>query len=140
MNINIIYQTKTGHTEKLAKALGDVLNVEPINICEPHILNETDLLFVGTGIYGGKPDEALLDYLYNLPNNKIKGAAIFSSSASKSDNTELIVNILRQKGIEVLNKRFHCSGQFLIFKWGHPDKADIKNIKEFARMVLNFIA
>ncbi len=140
MEISIIYKTKLGHTEKLAKALGDVLNVEPINISEPHVLNHTDLLFVGTGIYGGKPDVALLDYLYNLPNNKIKGAAIFSSSVSKSENTELIVNILRHKGIEVLNKQFHCSGQFLIFKWGHPDNNDIKNIKEFGRLVLDSIA
>ncbi len=140
MKINIIYNSKTGHTYKLAKALGEVLGIEPIDICEPHVLNETDLLFVGTGIYSGKPSQELLTYLNNLPNNQIKGAAIFSSSATKVDRTELVVNVLRQKGIEVLNTRFHCYGQFLFFKWGHPNAEDLKKIKEFAKLVLDSIA
>ena len=32
MNINLIYKTRTGHTEQLAKAMSSVLNIEPIDI------------------------------------------------------------------------------------------------------------
>lgn len=140
MNINLIYKTRTGHTEQLAKAMSSVLNIEPIDIDHPHILGDTDLLIVGTGIYGGRPDQSLLDYLDNLPSNKIKGAAIFSSSASNKDQTELIVNILKQKNIEVLKTRFSCKGQFLIFGWGHPDLNDLRKAREFAQFILDSIA
>ena len=140
MIINLIYTSKTGHTEQIAKAMASVLNVDPIDISQPHVLNKTDLLFVGTGIYGGKPDRALLDYLDNLPANQIKGAAIFSSSVTNKDQTELVVNVLRQKSIEVLGTRFTCRGQFLLFGWGHPDLSDLRKAKEFAQMVLDSIA
>ncbi|NLC97416.1 MAG: hypothetical protein GX675_07630 [Erysipelotrichaceae bacterium] len=140
MDINLIYKSRTGHTKQIAKAMSSVFNIEPIDISEPHVLGHTDLLIVGTGIYGGRPDESLLEYLNNLPANQIKGAAIFSSSISNKDQTELIVNILKSKNIEVLNKRFSCKGQFLLFGWGHPDLNDLKKAKEFAALILDSIA
>ncbi len=140
MDINLIYKSRTGHTEQLAKAISSVFNIDPIDIDHPHILGNTDLLIVGTGIYGGKPDQSLLDYLDNLPSNKIKGAAIFSSSISNKDQTELIVNILKQKNIEILKTRFSCKGQFLLFGWGHPDLNDIRGAKDFAQLILDSIA
>ena len=92
MNTNIIYISNSGNTKKLAEAIGEAINIEPIDITKEHILPDTDLLFVGTGIYGGKPNEKMINYIDNLPANKIKGAVIFGTSASGKDNSQLLVN------------------------------------------------
>ncbi|MCF0109935.1 MAG: hypothetical protein HUJ57_07725 [Erysipelotrichaceae bacterium] len=139
MNIQIIYKTRTGHTRTLANAIGDVVGITPIDITEPHNLGEVDLLIVGTGIYNGKPDQALLNYLDNLPANRIPGAAIFSSSASGEDMTELIVNMLRSKGIEVYSKHFVCKGQRFWQARKHPNDRDIRKIQDFARKLIGAI-
>ena len=135
--VNVIYHTRSRHTEKIAEAIAREAGIEAINISEPHTLPETDLLFIGTGIYAGKPDDLLIDYLDQLPVNRIRGAAIFSTSAAGSDKTELIVNMLTHKGIAIYPERFTCRGKFLFLAKGHPDEEDCRNAASFARKVLN---
>lgn len=139
MKINVIYKTKTGKSEVLANIVAKMLNVKAIDINRPHTLEETDLLFIGAGVYGGKVDNALLDYIDNLPSNKIKGAAIFTTSFSGNDHSELLVNILKQKGIQVFPLRFSCKKRVFIFNLKSPDEVDKKNLENFVSKVLNSI-
>ena len=44
------YYTKTGNTERLAKAIADVLGVEALPISSP-ITEKTDILFLGNSYY-----------------------------------------------------------------------------------------
>ena len=136
-SVSVIYQTRSHHTETVAKAIADEIGTEPIDISVPHTLPETDLLFIGMGIYGGKPDYPLLDYLDQLPVNRIKGAALFSTCASGNDRTELAARLLEHKGITVYPRRFICRGRFLVFAKGHPDDEDCENAAAFARTVMN---
>lgn len=135
--VNVIYHTRNHHTETVADAIAAEAGCQAIDIRVPHTLPETDLLFIGTGIYAGKPDDSLLDYLDQLPVNKISGAALFSTSASGSDKTELIVNMLKHKGIEVYPEHFTCRGKFLFLAAGHPDENDCRSAAAFARRVIN---
>lgn len=136
MSVKVIYYSRKGHTKLIADAIGEVCGVEAINIAEPHSLGETDLLFVGMGVYAGKADQSLLDYLDNLPANMIKGAAVFSTSASTRDRCEMVVNILEHKGITVYPKHLCLKGQFLFFNLKHPDENDILKAQAFAQEVL----
>ena len=78
-SVNLIYHSRNHHTEIIAEAIAEAITCEAIDISRPHTLPETDLLFIGTGINGAKPDDAVIDYLDQLPVNKILGAAVFST-------------------------------------------------------------
>lgn len=136
MTTSVVYVSKAGHTEKLAKAIAEECGVTAINLSEPHILDDPDCLFIGAGVYGGKINQSLFDYICQLPANKIKCAAIFSSSVTKKDHTEYLINNLRSKGIEVYPERFTCYGSLGIFKRNRPNKEDIEAVRAFARRVM----
>ena len=136
MNVRVIYRSRKGHTETIANEIAKHCETEALDITVPHTLGDTDLLFIGTGIYNGKPDELLMDYLDQLPVNKIRGAAIFCTAGKGVDGTGLMVSILEHKGITVYRQRFCCRGRWLWRSKGHPDEEDIKNAGEFADRVL----
>jgi flavodoxin len=135
-SVNLIYQSRNHHTEIIAKAIAEAVSCEAIDISQPHTLPETDLLFIGTGINGAKPDDAFIDYLDQLPVNKILGAAVFSTSPDGIDRTELIVNMLKHKGIEVYPEHFACKGKFQLFSSNHPDEQDCRDAAAFGARVL----
>lgn len=136
MSVNVIYHGKLPHIKKIADAIAKKCEVEAIDITEVHQFPETDLLFIGVGIYRGKPDDLLMDYLDQLPANKIKGAALFSVSKSGNDHMSLIVNLLEHKGIVVYPEHFTCTRQHFIFAKGHPNARDIRKALLFTDRVL----
>lgn len=136
MKTEVVYFTRTKHTEKMANAVAEVCGTKAINITEQHSLYDVDCLFIGTGIYGGKPSPELFRYIDDLPVNKIKYAVIFSSNFSRKDQTELLVNNLRAKGIEVYSKRFVTTGSFLFFKRKRPNERDLEALRAFTNKAL----
>lgn len=136
MAVSVIYHSRLPHIQKVADAIAKKCNVEAIDISEAHQFPETDLLFLGIGIYKGKPDDALMDYLDQLPMNKIKGAALFSVSKSGNDHLEMVVNLLEHKGIVVYPEHFTCRRQHFIFAKGHPDARDVRRALRFTDRVL----
>ncbi|SJZ67108.1 flavodoxin domain-containing protein [Anaerorhabdus furcosa] len=131
MKTEVVYFTRTKHTEKMARVVADVCGVEAINITEQHRLFDVDCLFIGTGIYGGKPSAELFRYIDDLPVNQIKHAVIFSSNFTKKDQTELLINNLRAKGIEVYPRRFVTTGSFLFLKRKRPNEKDLVALRRF---------
>ena len=135
--INVIYQSRGGNTQKVAEAIAEICGVEPVNILEPSNIAQSDLLFVGMGIYAGKPDNAILDYLDQLPVNSIKGAALFSTSATGTDHMALIVNLLEHKGITVYPRHLLLKGKFLWLNKGKPGEEELELARDFAEEVLD---
>ncbi len=131
MNINIVYATMTKHSKKLAEAIGTELNIKTQNVKENVMLENTDLLFVVGGIYGGKSLPVLLDYVKTLDSQKIRKVALITSNCSKKQGQDDVRNILKDKGIEVIDE-FICYGGFLFFKMGHPNKEEIQQAVDFA--------
>ncbi len=135
--INVLYQSRSGNTRKAAEAIADVCGVEAVNINEPNNISGSDLLFVGMGIYAGKPDSFLLDYLDQLPANTIKGAALFSTSAQGKDQMQLAVNLLEHKGIQIYPRHLLLKGRFLFFNKGKPGEEELRAAREFAGEVIS---
>ena len=135
--VNVIYQSRGGNTQKIAEAIAEECGVEAVDIHEPNNIFGTDLLFVGMGVYAGKPDSSMLDYLDQLPVNAIKGAAVFSTSATGADHMALAVNLLEHKGIAVYPRHLLLKGRFLFLNKGKPGPEEIETAKDFAYEVLN---
>ncbi|MCI5773576.1 MAG: hypothetical protein MR210_03335 [Erysipelotrichaceae bacterium] len=131
MQIGIIYASQSGSTKKLADALGEALNIQPIDIAKPHVLGQCDLLFVGCGTYDDVPSDLMINYINNIPANTIKGAVIFMTHTSGRDNTRLLVNSLTSKGIEVFEKHYICPCKRWFFQGKRPNEHDIQRIKKF---------
>ena len=136
-NIKVIYQSRSGHTEAVAKEIAAECGTTAISINEPNMLGPADLLFIGMGVYAGHPDSSLMDYLDQLPVNAIKGAALFSTSATGNDHLALVVNLLEHKGIAVYPRHLLVKGRFLLMNKGKPGKEELEAARDFAAEVLD---
>jgi flavorubredoxin len=61
MKALIVYDTKFGHTEKIAQAIGDALGgkVLPVEEGNPAELQEFSLVILGSSTHGGFPTEGI---------------------------------------------------------------------------------
>lgn len=128
---SIVYATKTGHSKKIAEAIGKALNIQAVNVLARPVLGDMDLLFIVGGIYGGESLPELLEFVKSLDVNRIKRAALVTSCASKKQGQDSIRKLLQGKGIEVLGEMI-CQGSFLFIGFGHPNKKDIQEAVDFA--------
>lgn len=132
MKTMIIYASKTGHTKKIANAMAEQLGVTSKNIREKPVIENVDLLFIGSGVYGGKASPDLIQFISTLNSTNIKNVVLFSTCTSGKDNMKDLKDMLVSKGIHVMDKSFVCKGQFLLFSRKHPDDMDLQNAKRFA--------
>ena len=134
------------NTIKVANAIAKVLNAEikNPNDIKPEILKEYDLVGFGSGIYGEKHHESLLDLADTLPQVTNKKAFIFSTSAIMGKNKVakdhlILREKLQSKGYIVVDE-FACKGfntnSFMKYlggmNKGRPNAEDLKNAEEFA--------
>lgn len=112
MKIAIIYQSLTGNTELIAKAIQTVLKDEVIYFGKPKENIEADLYFVGSWTDKGTCCEAIADFLKTLENKKIAyfGTAGFGGSA---EYYQLIGNraLCHVDDSNVVENSFFCQGK-----------------------------
>lgn len=132
MNIAVLYATRTGHSTALAQAIADALGVTSQNAAEKPALGEVDLLLVVSGIYAGKTDARLMDYVRALPSGQVKRAALLTSSMGRKQPDKLR-QALTDRGITVQPEEYTCMGSFLFFGKGHPNQEEIAGAVQFAR-------
>ena len=130
----IRYYTRLGNTEKLAKAIGEELDIQAKDIKNP-VEEECDLLFLGGAMYFGDAHKQLKQFIDNLSKDKIKKIAIFSTSGGTTDPENKIKDILVEKGFNVCEETFSCPSQFFAKNKNRPNDEDLANIKEFAKRV-----
>lgn len=150
MKTLIIYSSKHhDNTKKIGDAIAEVLNADVINakekdISDESILKDYDLIGFGSGIYFGKFDKKILEFIDGLPIHQNKKAFIFSTnSRGEASYNELLTDVLKVKGFEVLGN-FACKGfnNFGPFKLiggvakGRPNDDDIKDAKTFAENLI----
>lgn len=139
MNIHIIYATMTQHTKKLADYLADSLNVKAQDVKGNPNLANTDVLFVGTGIYGGKISPDLENYIKTIKIGDVKKAVIFLNSCGGKDESQGLRVLLEEKKIKVYNRTFVCKGKWLFFNRKHPNDQDCNDLVNFSKQALSEI-
>jgi flavodoxin len=143
----ILYSFHHMNTEKIAKVFAKVLDAQiktPQQV-DPKELVEYDLVGFGSGIYGAKHHELLLDLADKLPQASNKKAFIFSTSAimgkeKVAEDHSHLRKKLQSKGYIIVDE-FACKGfntnSFLKYfggmNKGRPNAEDLKHAEEFAQ-------
>ncbi|MCD8371725.1 MAG: flavodoxin [Clostridia bacterium] len=141
----IVKSKHLGNTMQIAEAMAEMapLSVADMDDLKYYNISEYDAVGFGSGIYFGKHDKDLLEYVKkaaNLP----EYAFVFSTSGTGNvkDNKTLI-KLLEEKNIKVLGS-FCCKAldQFFIFKLGgginkgRPDEKDFDAAQAFIQDVV----
>jgi len=128
--IRIVFATRTGHSKKLAEAIGRALNIRAESVASKPDIKDVDLLFIVGGIYGGNSMLELLSLVDRLGGG-VGSVALVTSCASKKQRQEAVRKRLEQKGIPVVDEMV-CRGSFLFLGIGHPNDADLAEAERFA--------
>lgn len=143
----IIYASvHKGNTEKVAKAMAEAIRADLVKVGEADSLKlaDYDLIGFGSGIYGGRPDAAMMGFIEKLPGGIRKKAFVFMTCGfEKSRENGMMQQELTKKGFEVIG-RFACRGftDYGLLKIiggiskGRPTERDLLDAKNF---VLRFI-
>lgn len=137
----VLYYSKSGNTKKIADAIAEELGVLKSEQIPPAYPPENvQLLFLGTGVYAGKPDPKMIEFVRTLNTNRVKNAVVFGTNGGQDTAIEAVKALLKEKDINVIDETFSCKGKFfLFFNRKRPDSNDIKSAKEFARRVYNSV-
>jgi flavodoxin len=144
----IIYSSKSGNTKKIADSIANQISCNAIRITsdspQPTVdLAGYDLIFVGTGLFAGTPNEDLAQYLRNLNLKTAKLFALFITwgGAPRTDKLALtrLRTLLESKGQKVLEDHFACYGGWkgILMKRGHPKPEEIKAAGEWAKKLVD---
>ena len=80
MRTLIIYDTIHGNTSNIAKAIGKAI-IGEVSVRHTNEVNATeakgfDLLIVGSPTHGGRPTEAVQDFIENVPESALQDANV----------------------------------------------------------------
>ncbi len=137
MRIAVVYASKTGHSKKIAGAVADTLGVPCADIRDKAAVGNTDLLFIAGGLYGGQSLPEMLAFADGLEPGSIKQAVLLTSCATKTARQETLRQHLEARGIPVAGEEFLCQGAFLLFGFGHPNRADLAAAAAFASRIVD---
>ena len=143
----ILFSYHHKNTEKIAKVFAKALDAQirtPQQV-SPEELQDYSLVGFGSGIYGEKHHELLLELADTVPQVTNKKAFIFSTSAIMGETKvakdhSLLREKLQSKGYTIVEE-FACKGyntnSFLKYfggmNKGRPNAEDLKNAEEFAQ-------
>ena len=100
-----------------------------------------DLIGFGSGIYYGKANKELIEFIDSLPHVKKRNAFVFTTSGKENPKyTDAIAEILSKHGFEVVGK-FSCKafdvwGPLKLIggiNKGRPNSEDLKNAEIFIK-------
>jgi flavodoxin len=111
MKACVLYFSLTGNTKRFAEAISKSLNIPIFDmaISDPLIVNDYELIILGTPVHGLSPAKPVLNFIEKLPKANEKQAIIFTTYAIRKGkaNKKLRKNLedLGYKTILSLSKR-----------------------------------
>ncbi len=136
MNIKIAYLSKTGHSKKIAQAIGRELEIEPLNIEDNPTIFGSDLLIIVGGVYYGDCDPAMAEFGAKIKPVNAQKVILITSCSSKKDTMSKLIATLKNNYIEILGD-YIVPGAFLLVNFGHPNKDDINKAVSYARKTVD---
>ena len=141
--MRVIYQSKNGKTRKLAEAIAEAAGHIECNDLEHGYdvskIAEGELIFLGSGVYGGKSGDKVITFVRELKKSKKKvRLALFGSSNGKGKAVKALRKITTKNGFNPIGEDYNCPGKFLFFHPSRPNQADINAARNYAeRMTKN---
>ena len=152
MKALIIYiSVHHGNTERVAKVMANILDADLLQMkqVDAGMLEQYDLIGFGSGIYFGKHNKSLLDFVDMLPMLRNKKAFIFSTSGLRKiqfihNFDKLLKEKLQRKDFDIIGE-FSCRGldTYRATKLvggvnkGRPNAEDLKQAEDFASGLKN---
>ena len=168
MKILVCYFSNTGNTEKVAQKIAEGLESETVELrkiedAEPSILKNYDLVVLGSGIYGGKLNKKVIDFMKGVTEYPPKFA--FFNTHQSATSYQKAFKRIRTKLEEIESKvigEFDCTGEnlgmpketilgmleklppeekkrqeaILAKTVGHPDAQDLENARAFGKSLI----
>ena len=140
MNIKVMYNTLTGNTKKVAEAIAAEIGIEAQRIEKDQapFSEPVDLLFIGDGIYAGKPHKETVSFIERLTPEIVKNAAVFSTFGGQDVIGARLAKLLQDKGLNVIGEPFSCKGKCWFFvNRKRPGENDLEMSRQFARTIIS---
>lgn len=134
MNIAVRYYTRSGNTEKLAKAIAEAVGAQAKSVTAP-LTEKTDILFLGCSYYAFDVDEVIKNFISENKDN-IGKVVCFGTSAMMKSTHKPMKKVCDAAGVLLSDEEFHCRGSFGPMHKGHPDKNDLTKAIAFAKMIV----
>ena len=135
MKIAVRYYTRSGNTEKLAKAIAGAVGAKAEPVTVP-LAEKADILFLGCSYYAFDVDEAVKSFIFENKDS-IGKIVCFGTSAMMKSTRKPMNKVCDAAGVRLSDQEFHCRGSFGPMHKGHPDEQDLTNAAAFAKMVVN---
>lgn len=129
--IAVLADSRKGNTLRVAGAIAEELGASVGDIKKP--LPDAEILFLGSGVYGGSPG-FWLNRILNEGTFSGRKVALFATAGSKDGEKMLsrIAESLEKKGAKVLGKA-DSRGKAIIVRFRHPHQEDLDDAKKWAR-------
>jgi len=75
----VLYFSRTGNTKRMAEAISEAIGAPSFDVtsCEPSVVNDYDLVIIGTPVEGFRPAKEVKAFVENLPKTESKKAILF---------------------------------------------------------------
>lgn len=134
MTFAVRYYTQTGNTKRLAEAIAKELGVEALPIDTP-INEKVDVLLLGNSYYAFTIAPEVSTFVSGLSKDKVGRIINFGTAAMMKSTYKKVRSVASTVGIPVLDKEFHCKGEFKGMNKGRPNEDDLNAAREFARNI-----
>lgn len=135
MSTAIRFYSKFGHSKRMAEAIEDLVGAKAATVDTP-VAEPVDTLYLGAGVFLGKVNGAVLDFIATLTPDKVGRVVCFGSSAIIASPVPQMRKALEARGIKVSDAEFSCKGSMGPVYSGHPDEGDIEDFRQFVRDTL----
>ncbi len=130
MKYAVRYFSKFGHSEQMAKVIAEVLDVKPETVDVP-ISEPVDTLYLGAGVFLGKVNKTVAQFINSLNPQMVKNVICFGSCAIIDSPVPQMRKMLEAKGIHCDERSFTCKGSMGPIHSGHPDQKDLAELRAF---------
>ena len=134
MKAAIRYYTRGGNTQKLALAISKATGL-PAETIDVPLLEDVDLLFLGSSVYGFDVDNQVKQFISNI-DVKVGKVVNFSTACMVKSTYKQVAKLLAEKNIPMAKEEFYCRGSFGPMHKGRPNQQDLQAAEAFARKIM----
>lgn len=134
MTYAVRYFTQTGNTKRLAEAIAQELGVQALPISTP-VTEKVDVLFLGNSYYAFTIAPEVREFVAGLEKANVGKIINFGTAAMMNSTYKKVRSVAATKGIPVLDREFHCKGEFKGVNKGRPNEDDLKAARVFAKSI-----
>ena len=134
MTYAVRYYTQTGNTKRLAVAIAEELGVQALPISAP-ITEKVDVLFLGNSYYAFTIAPEVREFVAGLEKDKVGKIINFGTAAMMNSTYKKVRSVAATKDIPVLDREFHCKGEFKGMNKGRPNEDDLKAARVFVKSI-----